>query len=103
MSRAERRRSKREKKRQAGESARKAQQLAELALAREELQGRSAAEWLNLFNEHQGTPEACPGGHPELAFASATFGADSMRKDHVCPACGVGETGRRAIENRQGE
>ena len=103
MSRAERRRSKREKKRQAGESARKAQQLAELALAREELQGRSAAEWLNLFNEHQGTPEACPGGHPELAFASATFGADSLREDHVCPACGVGETGRRATENRQGE
>ena len=73
MSRAERRGSKREKKRQAGESARKAQQLAELALAREELQGRSAAEWLNLFNEHQGTPEACPGGASRVGLCLGYF------------------------------
>ncbi len=40
-----------------------------------------------LFREHRGTEEACPNGHPEIAFALMGMGRERLDEDYVCPAC----------------
>ena len=63
-------------------------QLHDLAKARNGDGGLSSDEWMELWREHHGTPEACPNGHPEIALAFLAMPKDSIDEDYIWPACG---------------
>ena len=66
------------------------QQLRDLAGARSEMVGGTVHEWLKRFEQHAGTEEACPSGHPEIALAFMMEKAQGFPRDgdYRCPACG---------------
>lgn len=63
-------------------------QLEDLARARAEVSGGTPGRWLTRFRRHRRTAEACPDGHPEMAFAMALAPRKVLDTDYRCPACG---------------
>ena len=64
-------------------------QLIDLANARSELQGGTPYEHFERFQDHFGTEEACPRGHPEIALAinMARKKEIVISETYQCPAC----------------